>query len=121
MSGLPGISSGMGPSMAARSTGVVFSTVMTFARRAATVGATLATVTAGSLLLAQGAYADDPSGWSNAPHVAPIKWLLVLLIIPLGAAIVISIACLLPGILRGEGLVPKPFPKSVEDEAPSHH
>ena len=66
-----------------------------------------ASVPPGSLIIAGAANADVPTGFAHDPHVTPIKWLLVLLIIPLGAAIVISLLVLLPGILRGEGLLPK--------------
>jgi hypothetical protein len=92
--------------------------VTNFARRAATVGATLAAVTAATIGAAS---ADDPTGWSNPSHVPPMHWLLVLLIIPLGAALVISFVVLLPGILRGEGLLPKPFKDTDESHGPSGH
>jgi hypothetical protein len=91
---------------------------MTFARRAAVLGATFASVTAAGIGAAS---ADVPVGFANDPHVTPIKWLLVLLIIPVGAALVISLLVLLPGILRGEGLLPKPFPKPEHEEPSSGH
>lgn len=76
----------------------------TFARRAVTVGATAAAVTAA---LAGSASAAPADGWSNPSSVHAIDWLLVLLIVPVGIALIISFLVLLPGVLRGEGLVPR--------------
>jgi len=78
--------------------------VTTLARRAAVVGATLATVAAATI---GSASADEISGWSNPSHVNPLHFLALILFIPLGLFIVISLIVLLPGLLRGEGLLPK--------------
>lgn len=93
------------------------------ARRAAVLGATFAGLAAGSVIIPAAANADTPVGWSPTPdpHVTPIEWLLVLLICPVGIALIISLAVLLPGILRGEGLLPKPFPKSEREDTSLHH
>lgn len=89
--------------------------VTTFARRAAVLGATLATITAATV---GSASADEISGWSNDPHVNPLHFLALILFIPLGLFIVISLVVLLPGLLRGEGLLPKPphSPDPVEQQ-----
>ena len=84
----------------------------TFARRAAIVGATAAAVTAA---LTGSASAAVPDGWSNPSHVNGISWLLVLLIVPVGIALVISFLVLLPGILRGEGLIPRAARRDDEE------
>jgi hypothetical protein len=90
--------------------------VTTLARRAATLGATLAAVTAATIGAAS---ADVPTGFSQPSHVPPMHWLLVLLIIPLGAAIVISFVVLLPGMLRGEGLIPRRVETAKDDQPPA--
>ena len=89
-----------------------------FARRAAAVSTGVAALAASSLVLAGPAGAAVPVGWANDPHVSPLQWLVVLLFIPVGAVIVISLLVLLPGVVRGEGLLPKPY-KSDETHQPS--
>jgi len=92
--------------------------VSTFARRAVIVGATAAAVTTALTGSASAAGAD---GWSNPSSVSPISWLLVLLIVPVGLALVISFLVLLPGILRGEGLVPRrAHTHDVEEQQRGH-
>ena len=73
-------------------------------RRALTLGAALAAVTAA---VAGPAAADVPEGWSNPSHVNPLHFIALILFIPVGIALVISFVVLLPGVLRGEGLLPK--------------
>ena len=73
-------------------------------RRALTLGAALAAVTAA---VAGPAAADVPEGWSNPSHVNPLHFLALILFIPVGIALVISFVVLLPGVLRGEGLLPR--------------
>ena len=91
----------------------------TFARRAAVVGAIAASVT---VAMTGAASAAVPDGWSNPSHVSAISWLIVLLIIPVGAALVISFLVLLPGILRGEGLVPRAARSNdPEEQRRGHH
>jgi hypothetical protein len=93
--------------------------VSTFARRAATVGAITAAVT---VAMTGAASAAVPDGWSNPSHVNGISWLLVLLIVPVGAALVISFLVLLPGIMRGEGLVPRAARSNdVQEQRRGHH
>jgi hypothetical protein len=94
-----------------------------FARRAAAVYG-VAAVVASSILFAGPAGAaggNGPQGWANDPSVSPLQWLTVLLFIPLGAAIVISLIVLLPGVVRGEGLLPKPFPKDETHQPSATH
>ncbi|GGF57926.1 hypothetical protein GCM10011519_34790 [Marmoricola endophyticus] len=60
---------------------------------------------AGSLLaligLSAGAYADEPVGWESVQSVSGLQFFLVLLLIPLGLAIVISLVVALPSVIRG--------------------
>jgi len=51
------------------------------------------------------AVADTPAGWEETPDVSPLGFLMVLLIIPLGAAAVISLLAVLP-TLGGDGYQP---------------
>lgn len=92
-----------------------------FARRAAAVYG-VAAVVASSILLTgpAGAGGATPQGWANDPSVSPLQWLTVLLFIPLGIAIVISLLVLLPGVVRGEGLLPKPYTNEETHQSPSH-
>ena len=81
------------------------------ARRVLTLGAAVAAVTAA---VAGPASAAVPSGWSNPSDVNPLHLLSLILFIPVGAAVVISFLVLLPGVLRGEGLLPKAHAPSSE-------
>ncbi|BBH16552.1 hypothetical protein Back2_08390 [Nocardioides baekrokdamisoli] len=94
------------------------SSTRTAVRRVATLS--VASLTAFALMSAP-ALADVPSGWSHPPHVSPLHFLAVIVLIPLGLALVIAGVVLLPGILKGEGLLPKPFPKPDHVESPGHH
>lgn len=96
----------------------VTSSTRTAVRRVATLS--VASLTALALMSAP-ALADVPSGWSHAPHVSALQHLAVFLFIPLGLALVIAGVVLLPGILKGEGLLPKPFPKPDHVEDAGHH
>jgi hypothetical protein len=94
--------------------------VTTSARRAA-VGATLATVTAAAVFSGGPASADVINGWSNPSDVNPLHFLALILFIPLGLAIVISALVLLPGVLRGEGLIPtRSHSSDVEEQQRGH-
>lgn len=83
----------------------------TLARRVLTLGAAVAAVTAA---VAGPASADVPSGWSNPSDVNPLHMLSLILFIPVALALVISFLVLLPGVLRGEGLLPKAHAPSSE-------
>lgn len=91
-----------------------------FTRRALTLGAAVAAVTAS---VAGPAAADVPSGWSNPSDVNPLHMLSLLVFIPVGAALVIALLVLLPGVLRGEGLIPRSHKPSSQPpvERPGHH
>ncbi len=52
------------------------------------------------------AVADTPEAWEQAPDVSPLGFLLVLLILPLGAAAVISLLVVLPSLGRDHGYEP---------------
>jgi hypothetical protein len=58
------------------------------------------------LLLSAGvatpAVAAEPEAWEPAPDVSPLGFLLVVLIIPLGAAAVIALLTVLPSMARGD-------------------
>lgn len=53
-------------------------------------------------LLTGAAFADDPATFVTAPHVSALDWLLVLLLIPGGIAIIIALLTLLPSMLGGD-------------------
>lgn len=52
------------------------------------------------------ASADTPAAWQKAPSVSPLGFLLVLLILPLGAAAVISLLAVLPSVVSDTGYQP---------------
>ena len=56
--------------------------------------------------LAAPASADTPSAWEEAPDVSPLGFLLLLLILPLGAAAVISLLAVLPSLASDRGYEP---------------
>jgi hypothetical protein len=87
------------------------------ARRALTLGAAVAAVT---MAVVGPAAADTPNGWSNPSHVNPLHFLCFVLFIPVGVALIISGLVLLPGLLRGEGLLPKAHKPSNQPPAPGH-
>ena len=79
-----------------------------FARTTARVFAGLSAVTLGVVvpLLTQSALADTPAAWDDAPHVSAIHFLLVLLIIPGGIALLITLLVMLPSLIRGNSYTP---------------
>lgn len=87
-------------------------------RRVATLS--VASLTAFALMAAP-AMADVPVGWSQPPHISALHWLAVLVFFPLGLAFVIGGFVMLPGVLKGEGLVPKAHPAPEFEEPSSHH
>lgn len=52
------------------------------------------------------ASADTPEGWEQTPDVSPLGFLMVLLILPLGAAAVISLLAVLPSLVNDRGYQP---------------
>lgn len=52
------------------------------------------------------ASADTPQAWADDPHVSGLDFLLVLLIIPLGLGLVISLLAALPSMIRDRGYEP---------------
>jgi hypothetical protein len=52
------------------------------------------------------ASADTPAAWENAPDVSGLQFLVVLLLIPAGLALVISLLAVLPSIIRDSGYAP---------------
>ena len=60
-----------------------------------------------SLVLAGGltgaAFADTPQGWEQSPRVSVLGFLLVALIIPVGAAAVITLLAVLPSMAKDKG------------------
>jgi hypothetical protein len=51
-------------------------------------------------LLAGPASADTPAAWPTPPHVSGLDWLLVLLIIPAGIALLLTLLVMLPSMVR---------------------
>ena len=75
----------------------------TFLRRAAlAVPAALAAVVA----LPSVAGADTPAAWQEPPHASGLDFLLVLVLIPLGLALVITLLTLLPSMIHDRGYEP---------------
>ena len=56
--------------------------------------------------LAVPAVADTPEAWEQAPDVSPLGFLMVVLILPLGAAAVISLLAILPSLASDTGYQP---------------
>ena len=56
--------------------------------------------------LAVPAVADTPEAWEQAPDVSPLGFLMVVLILPLGAAAVISLLAMLPSLASDTGYQP---------------
>jgi hypothetical protein len=52
------------------------------------------------------ASADTPAAWAEDPHVSGLEFLLVLVLIPLGIALVISLLVSLPSMVRDRGYEP---------------
>ena len=76
-------------------------TPQTHVRRAAV---TAASFVAASVALAGPALADVPEGWSDPDKMSWGHLLLLILAIPAGLAIVISLLAALPSLLKGQGL-----------------
>lgn len=52
------------------------------------------------------ASADTPADWAADPHVSGLDFLTVLVLIPLGLALVISLLTVLPSMIRDRGYEP---------------
>jgi hypothetical protein len=52
------------------------------------------------------ASADTPASWDKAPHVSGLQFLVVLVLIPLGLALVISLLAALPSLIHDRGYEP---------------
>jgi hypothetical protein len=52
------------------------------------------------------AVADTPADWATPPHVSGLEFLLVLVLIPLGIALVISVLAVLPSLIHDRGYEP---------------
>jgi len=52
------------------------------------------------------ASADTPAGWEKADHVSGLQFLLVLVLIPAGLAVVISLLTMLPSMINDRGYEP---------------
>jgi hypothetical protein len=52
------------------------------------------------------AMGDTPAAWEKAPHVSGLEFLLVLVLIPLGIALVISVLTVLPSLIHDRGYEP---------------
>lgn len=52
------------------------------------------------------ASADTPAAWDQAPDVSGLQFVVVLLLIPAGLALVISLLALLPSIIKDTGYAP---------------
>jgi succinate dehydrogenase hydrophobic anchor subunit len=73
-------------------------------RATAVLAVSLVTVLSGVLLDA--ASADTPADWEKAPAVSGFDFLLVLLLIPLGLALVISFLAFVPSFVGDQGYQP---------------
>jgi hypothetical protein len=52
------------------------------------------------------ASADTPEAWEQAPHVSGLEFLLILVLIPVGLALVISLLAALPSMIHDRGYEP---------------
>jgi len=80
------------------------------------VTAATTALVASSVAAAGSASAAVPTGWAPDEGMSVTLLLAVILFVPVACAIVISLAVLLPGVLRGEGLIPKPPVAEPGDE-----
>ncbi|MFE6510917.1 hypothetical protein ACFVDI_26150 [Nocardioides sp. NPDC057767] len=87
-------------------------------RRAGLFGASASAAVVASVAAAGPASAEVPNGWPVAEEMTASGLLLLILLIPVILTVVISLVVLLPGVLRGEGLLPKPH-KPSDDNLPA--
>jgi hypothetical protein len=57
-------------------------------------------------LVAAPAFAAPPEAWPDAEATSALDYLLILLVIPLGLALVITVLALVPSMIRGEKYTP---------------
>lgn len=60
----------------------------------------------GSVALSGSAVAATPEAWADAPEHGGLDYLLVLVLIPLGIALVVSLLTVLPSLIKGEKYEP---------------
>ena len=72
-------------------------------RRAAVA---LSVTIVGLLLVPVAAFADTPAAWENEKHVSGLQFLIVLVLIPAGLFVVISLLAALPSIISDRGYEP---------------
>ncbi|WP_310964245.1 hypothetical protein [Nocardioides terrisoli] len=72
----------------------------TFARSAALA------VTVALPFVAAPAFAEPPAAWGSEPHVSGLDFLVVLLLIPAGLALVITLLVMLPSLVKGDSYRP---------------
>jgi len=87
-------------------------------RRAGLLGASASAAVVASVATAGPASAEVPNGWPVADEMTASGLLLLILLIPVILTVVISLLVLLPGVFRGEGLLPKPH-KDEDDNLPA--
>ncbi|MEI7055358.1 hypothetical protein WBG06_06040 [Nocardioides sp. CCNWLW239] len=87
-------------------------------RRAGLIGASATAAVVASVATAGPASAEVPNGWPVAEEMTASGLLLLILLIPVVLMVIISLVVLLPGVLRGEGLLPKPH-KGDDDNLPA--
>ena len=52
------------------------------------------------------ASADTPAAWDDAPHVSGLEFLMIVVLIPVGLALVISLLAALPSMIHDRGYEP---------------
>lgn len=62
----------------------------------------VASVLVGLVGTAGAAHADTPAAWADAPDHGAFDYLLVLLLIPAGLAVIITLLTVLPSLIHGE-------------------
>ncbi|MCW2787584.1 MAG: hypothetical protein JWP74_4101 [Marmoricola sp.] len=76
-------------------------------RRVARRAAVSVAVGAVALLsLPVSAFADEPGAWANEPHVSGLQFLVVLVLIPAGLFVAISLLAALPSLIGDKGYEP---------------
>jgi hypothetical protein len=60
----------------------------------------------GFLLAPVAAFADTPAAWENEKHVSGLQFLVVLVLIPAGLFVVISLLAALPSMIKDKGYEP---------------